>query len=437
MTTETSSIRSARRWWSWPLLILGIGICVAQVAVFVAGVTSGRIMVGGLAEASVGGTVNPIDVVLTLQPLMWSLPGLVILVRADWHPVGWMLILSGIGFGISFDLSNLALWEGFGPGGRAWVAWVIDGWGVDLSFVGIVLLLSVFPDGLGPRGSAIRRWRRIRVVAALGTLVFQLLRSDMGGFEGNTFSESYGNPTGLGIIPTEVDSLGGLAGQLTFVLVLVLLVSALWSLRRRSRSVDPVRHRQYTWVLFPFGALVGFTVLALFLAGLLGNGVWLPVVFTYLTIPVAFSMAMVRYRWFDIDRLVSRTVTYAVVAAVVIAVYAIPVLVLPEVLGLSGDLTIAGATLLAAAAFAPIRIRVQRVVARRFDRAHYDAERLLEDFAGHIQTATEVGRLTAEVGGVLQRALGPRTIAIWVTDAALSEDLPPSVVSISLTEEFS
>lgn len=398
-------------WWRWPLLVLAFGIALWQTLVFVLAMTAGHIELGGLFEEQASGAYDPIDVFLALVvPLLWAVPGAIILRRAEWHPVGWFLIVTGIGFGLSFALASAVIWDRFVPLSRPWAAWVADSWGPYVSFTGMILLLSVFPDGLGVRGSIDRRWRVVRISIALGTLVVVALATEVGGFEGNTFSEAYRNPTGLGFI--DPGWLQIVAGP-----VLVLLLISVVSLWRRSRVADVSQHRQYVWVLFPFGMLAVFIALAILVTTLVRSEIaglaWLPVALSYLAIPVAFSMAIVRYRWFDIDKLVSRTVTYAVVAAASIALYAVPVLVLPELLGLSGDLTVAGATLLAAAAFNPLRIRVQRYVARRFDRARYDAEVLVGEFAGRLQAATDIGTLTEQVRSVVTVALGPRSIDAW------------------------
>jgi cytochrome bd-type quinol oxidase subunit 2 len=387
---------------------VSFGVCVALTTVFTLGLATGVVSIGSFSAEYQSAVFDPVAALLGLVvPLMWAVPGVVVLLRADWHPVGWMLILCGIGFGLSFDLGSVALWDEFVPISRPWAAWISDGWGPYVTFLGLVALLSVFPDGLGERGSRFRRWKIIRLGSVSGLLMVAALQTHSGGVEGNLFPQPYPNPTGLGVLSPEL-------GNLIFAPVLVVLVSAVWALRRESRRVTEDRRRQYTWVLFPLGLLAFFTTAAISLMALLGDGVWIGVVVIYLAFPVAFVMAIVRHRWFDIDRLVSRTVTYGVVAAAVAVIYAIPVLVLPEILGLSGDLTVAGATLLAAAAFSPLRARIQRAVARRFDRVHYDAERVMDEFAGRVQTATDVWRLREQVRDVVGRALGPATVDLWV-----------------------
>jgi hypothetical protein len=200
----------------------------------------------------------------------------------------------------------------------------------------------------------------------------------------------------------------------SFLASFVGMALGVWRLRRRARAVGADRRGQYTWVLFPFAVLVGLLVLAVVLSGVVGDVVWLPVIGMYFVVPVAFSIAIVRHRLFDIDRLVSRTVSYAVVALVVAAIYVVPVLVLPDLLGLSGDVAVAGATLLAAAAFAPLRRIVQSRVDRRFNRARYDAERIVSGLSGRLQALADRGAVVDELGGAAVAALQPRSVAVWL-----------------------
>jgi hypothetical protein len=139
-------------------------------------------------------------------------------------------------------------------------------------------------------------------------------------------------------------------------------------------------------------------------------------VIVYLSIPVCFGIAILRFRLFDIDRILSRAVTYLLVATVVATVYISAVLILPAVLGIEGDLAVAASTLLAAAAFNPVRVRVARGVEKRFNRARYDGQRELEEFASRLQVAPRFGSVDREVELVVGRTMQPVFIEIWVKD---------------------
>lgn len=386
--------RFGRRWWSWPLAVLAVGSTVGSAVLYALAAATGRI------------PTNPVDAVLGVHPLIWTIPGVVVLLRADWHPVGWMLLGCGAGYAISFSLTYPEIWTGTLGVPPAWGAWIADGWGNSIAFLFTVCLLSVFPDGL-PSVRGRRRGAVLRIGAGAAATVVAALGAEMGGFEGNFYPDRYANPTGLGVVPPAV------AGWV-FLVILVGMVASAISLLRASRRVDEATRRQYRWVLFPFGLATVMILTAIPLSSIVGDLVWLPVALMYVVLPVAFSIAMVRTRLWDIDRLVTRTVTYALVAVVVAGLYAIPVVVLPEVLGLSGDFAVAGATLAAAAAFTPIRRRVQALVDRRFDRARYDATRIVAGLGGRVQALTDSSTLAGEVGVVAATALRPASVDLWI-----------------------
>lgn len=131
-------------------------------------------------------------------------------------------------------------------------------------------------------------------------------------------------------------------------------------------------------------------------------------------IPGAILIAIVRYRLYEIDRIVSRTITYLAVGAVVATLYSVPIVVLPSVLGESSDLVVALSTLAAAAAFSPLRKRIQRMVDRRFNRARFDAQRELDRFAEGLRGEVDLGSVTEELTTVIGRTVAPAAASIWL-----------------------
>jgi hypothetical protein len=125
-------------------------------------------------------------------------------------------------------------------------------------------------------------------------------------------------------------------------------------------------------------------------------------------------VAILKYRLYDIDRIISRTLAYAIVTGLLVGLYAGLVLLATEVLRVHTPVAVAAATLAAAALFSPVRRRVQRLVDRRFNRARYDADRTVAAFAARLQDAVDLDSVRADLAGVVQAALEPAHLAVWI-----------------------
>jgi hypothetical protein len=134
-------------------------------------------------------------------------------------------------------------------------------------------------------------------------------------------------------------------------------------------------------------------------------------------LPVCIGVAILRYRLYDIDRIISRTLAYAIVTGLLVGVYAGLVLLATHVLAFQTPVAVAGSTLAAAALFTPVRRRVQHLVDRRFNRARYDADRTVAAFAGRLQDAVDLDTVRADLTGVVHAALEPAHLSIWIAGA--------------------
>jgi hypothetical protein len=160
------------------------------------------------------------------------------------------------------------------------------------------------------------------------------------------------------------------------------------------------------------------TVTALLVGGTLfgfASGAWvLVILLTLPCMPAAIAVAVLRYRLWDLDRLVSRTVTYGLVTALLVVPY---LLILPVATRLaqgSGNLTVAGATLAAVALFQPLRRRVQELVDRRFNRARYDAARTVAGFATRLRDQVDLDALAAELLATVDQTMQPTQTSLWL-----------------------
>ncbi len=141
------------------------------------------------------------------------------------------------------------------------------------------------------------------------------------------------------------------------------------------------------------------------------------VIVTLMSVPAAAGMAILRYRLYDIDRLVSRTIAYGIITALLVAVFLVVNLGLQAALSSvtsSNTWAVAGSTLLVAALFTPVRRRVQLTVDRRFDRARYDAERLTDEFGDRLRNEVDLSTLGDELDATVRRAIAPSSVALWL-----------------------
>jgi hypothetical protein len=200
------------------------------------------------------------------------------------------------------------------------------------------------------------------------------------------------------------------------ILVMVIVLGAL-SLIGRYRKASGVERGQLKWVAMALvAALLGLAFMLVsevlgFEGELVGLVPWLV---AGLGFPAAVAIAILRYRLYDIDRIISRTVSYAIVAAVLVAIYAGFAVVLGAVVGRSNPLAVAGATLAAAALFNSVRRRVQGFVDRRFDRSRYDAGRVVDEFASRLRSEVDLDGLKDDLSNVVGRTLRPATARLWL-----------------------
>jgi hypothetical protein len=342
--------------------------------------------------------------------------GIVVTRRQRENPLGWLFLAIGVCLFLSTagaDYAVLAYRLGhrlpFGP-----VALALDQlWGPSLVLFTVAILL--FPDGRLPS----RFWRgALRVYVVWFAAMLAATGAALGG--------------ALAAHPVRVDNNGGLvaldypAGWYNAVqglLILVLLGLSLAFIARQAlswRRAAGERRQQLKWLAS--GAAV--SIICLFLAanssssgngptlwGVLGTLAWMGVA----ALPVSIGVAILKYRLYEIDRIISRTLAYAIVTGLLVGVYAGLVLLATQVLRFHSTVAVAGSTLVAAALFSPVRRRVQRTVDRRFNRARYNAERTVTAFAARLQDTVDPDAVRADLAGVVHAALEPAHVSVWLS----------------------
>jgi peptidoglycan/LPS O-acetylase OafA/YrhL len=282
--------------------------------------------------------------------------------------------------------------------GAAWVGWTFTVLlGITGSLFFVTLLL--FPDGRPPSP----RWRIVVWVAAVGG-VAEMVTSAVSDVNFSSNFPKLTDPVRLVAPLNEAYNLE------TSVQVFVLLAGAI-SLVVRFRRSGAVERQQLKWFMYTAAVVapVIFVVSNLVANPLPAFEIFFPL------IPAAVGVAILRYRLYDIDRIISRTLAYAIVTALLACVYAGPVLVSTQVLGLHTPVAVAVATLAAAALFNPLRRRVQRLVDRRFNRARYDADLTVAAFAARLKDSVDLDAVRDDLAGVVTGALEPAHVSVWIS----------------------
>jgi hypothetical protein len=185
------------------------------------------------------------------------------------------------------------------------------------------------------------------------------------------------------------------------------------------RRSDGERRQQLKWLACGGAVALGIGVVASAAApGILGAIFGLAL----FALPVSIGVGILKYRLYDIDRIISRTLAYALVTGLLIGVYAGLVLLATDVLGLHSSVAVAASTLAAAALFNPLRRRVQHMVDRRFNRARYDADRTVAAFAARLKDAVDLDSVRSDLAGIVQQTLEPAHISVWIGSVSIGLD---------------
>jgi hypothetical protein len=339
--------------------------------------------------------------------------GAVLAGRRPRHPVGWLLLafsLSACASGVASAYADYGLLAHPGalPAAR-YVGLLLPATTAPaLTCVGFVLLLT--PTGSLP-SPGWRWWARIAAAAPLVGLLAITLGP-------RPFDQPY-QPTEN---PFDLANLGGaplVIYQLSFAVANLAVVVGAASLVLRFRRALGTERQQLRWValaavLALLGSVVVLAASALASPVLLGWVVGLYVA----CLPLAIGAAILRYRLYDLDRIISRVLAYGLLTVLLGGGYAVVVLGLGQLLGQSSSLAVAGATLAVAALFQPVRRRIQQAVDRRFNRRRHDAASLIAAFGGRLREHVDLDTLTVELLAVVDQAMQPTQVSLWLRPSA-------------------
>jgi hypothetical protein len=368
------------------LLALTIALAVVGTVLVFAGGDFGRVL-WGLPGGS------------GLWALGFSVAGYPITRRHPANPVGWLLMVAGaaagvntLGLGLAADPNDLALW-------------LVNTWVV--SVVALSTAVVLFPSGSPPSRWW---WAQLGVLWGIGFLEY--------------FKE-YDTSDGFVGLPAWLDALA----MPVNVLFQLSLAAGFFPLLVRWRRSGPVERQQLKWVVYSV-ALLATTALVVEvgLVSLAPAFYFAGTVVLYgaiLAVPVAIGVAMLRYRLYDIDVVINRTLVYGSLTASLVLLYVGGVVGLQYVFrvfaGGGSQLAVVASTLLIAALFNPLRRRIQNLIDRRFYRKKYDARNTLSDFSNKLRDETDLDVLGEDLVSVVRNTVQPKHVSLWLRETERGE----------------
>jgi hypothetical protein len=340
-----------------------------------------------------------------VAPVGYATVGLVLTLRRPANPIGWLYAASALTWSLLIPLGPwldqlvrdqrpLPLIAKLGAVAELTI------WAPAIA-LGITLPALLVPDGR----LRSRRWRVVAVTAVAGPVLFTVGVFLIPGPTSDT-PVPFDNPFGQPGLPGQLAKGVAAAG---LALHVASLLAALLCVILRFRASRGVERQQLRWVAT--GAAIAVLGVTVPLGDL--RGAWVdPLVI--LCVPLAVAVAVLRYRLWDLDRLVSRTVTYALVTALLVVPYLLIVPAAGRLAAGSGSLAVAAATLAAVALFAPLRHRVQSLVDRRFNRRRHDAGRVIDAFATRLRDQVDLDALNGELLAVVDQTVQPTRTSLWL-----------------------
>ena len=342
--------------------------------------------------------------------------GVLVASRRPENPIGWIFCAVALSnflwaFGWQYAVYALVTEPGSLPGGRV-IAWLGTGWSATLGWGLMATFVPLlFPTGRLPS----RRWRPVAWLAAALLALGMLALA----FTPGPISEegpSVPNPAGM-------EGVGGalvLVENIAISLLLAIMVASVSSVVLRYRRSRGEERQQIKWFAFAIVLLVSSIVLGILANfapgfGAVANALQ---VLGVSSVPVAVGIAILRYRLYDIDRIINRTLVYGALTAALVLVYLGGVVLLQSVFraltGQESQLAVVASTLAIAALFNPLRLRIQAFIDRRFYRQKYDAARTLESFGARLRDEVGLGALSADLLGVVGETVQPGHASLWL-----------------------
>jgi hypothetical protein len=389
----------------------GVKVRLSAVAAWVLWTFSAAGIGLGVALQLRGGRIADLQgLTFVLAFSAYAMVGAVVASRRPRNPIGWVFLSVGVLTAIG-SVGETYAEAAFSRPGPLSPAALLAAWTQTWFWYPLLVTATFVPLLLFPSGLPSRRWRPVLwllMVSVTSVTVLSALSSTL-----EAAGRTVPNPIGLSSM-TATDIEESLLFQLFGILLTALMAASVVSLILRFRRSRGAERQQLKWFVYS-AVLVGLSLVASItipayerspLAGLVfGFAIWL--------IPISCGIAIMRYRLYDIDRIINRTIVYGVLTVLLAGVYVGTVVGLGTLVGES-TLLVAASTLLVAALFRPARRRVQDVIDRRFYRSKYDAARTLEAFTARLREEVDLDSLTGDLVEVVRDTMHPTRASLWL-----------------------
>src|SRR5215207_883253 len=358
----------------------------------------------------------------TLTAVFYPTVGALVASRRPENPVGWLLCLYGLAISISYSCAEYAIYallaEPNSQSAGEAMAWIVS-WVLPIIIGLSAFLYLLFPTGRLPS----RRWRWVAWLT--GVLVLA-----------GVITSAFYSGALMGVLgpiqnPLGVEGFTSIYKALLYILSTVALGAVVLSVFMRLRRAIGVERQQIKWFAYAAAGNVITTGLAYLIPIVVDTPLWFErmgfaLVIAFIpAVPITIGIAILRYRLYDIDIIINRTLVYGSLTAMLIALYFVGIVVLQRVFVFltseKSTLAVVASTLLIAALFNPLRRRIQSFIDRRFYRRKFDVAKTLKGFSAQLRDETDLDALSDDLVGVVREAMQPAHVSLWLRPETASK----------------